>query len=250
MKYRQSTLTGLITRCTKYKEADLIFTLISEEQGLTKFIARGAKKPKSKFSGHIESLNYVNIYYKPSKGINSITQVESINSFLDLKKTYDLVIKAQYLMELSEVLSMENEKNPFLMKALLGTLAQLSNSKIPDLHIGIFEFEVLNYQGFGMNVFKCLNCRDPLLKLSHFFSSTLGGFLCNKCLSENIDNGELIKVSIQEQVILRNIARKNYRALIENTVSDNDISSIRALLQKSIKDIMDVQLKTSKFQNN
>jgi len=147
-------------------------------------------------------------------------------------------------------LSMENEKNPFLMKALLGTLTQLSNSKIPDLHIGIFEFEVLNYQGFGMNVFKCLNCRDPLLKLSHFFSSTLGGFLCNKCLSENIDNGELIKVSIQEQVILRNIARKNYRALIENTVSDNDISSIRALLQKSIKDIMDVQLKTSKFQNN
>ena len=34
---------GLISRCTNYKDSDIIFTLMSEDDGLQNFIARGAK---------------------------------------------------------------------------------------------------------------------------------------------------------------------------------------------------------------
>ena len=72
MKTPNKHLKGIITRCTNYKESDRIFTLISDD-GIMKFIARGAKKPSSKLSGHIEPLNYVALYYRPSKSLNSVS---------------------------------------------------------------------------------------------------------------------------------------------------------------------------------
>ena len=45
MKSTSKHIKGIITRCTNYKEADRIFTLISDS-GIMNFIARGAKKPK------------------------------------------------------------------------------------------------------------------------------------------------------------------------------------------------------------
>ena len=45
------------------KDSDIIFTLMSEDDGIQNFIARGAKKPTSKLSGHIEPINFVEIYY-------------------------------------------------------------------------------------------------------------------------------------------------------------------------------------------
>ena len=150
MKQKQISSMGLITRCTNYKESDRIFTLISEEEGLMKFIARGAKKPKSKLSGHIEPLNYINVFYRKGAGLNAVSQVESLNSFLDIKKNYDLILEAQYLMELAENLSVEGEGNTFLFKGLISTLSNIASETNKDIQVMIFEFEILRQQGFGM----------------------------------------------------------------------------------------------------
>ena len=248
MKQQQISSKGLITRCTNYKESDRIFTLISEEEGLMKFIARGAKKPKSKLSGHIEPLNYVNIFYRKGAGLNAVSQVESLNSFLDIKKKYDLILDAQYLMELAENLSVEGEGNTFLFKGLINTLSNIASETNKDIQVMIFEFEILRQQGFGIQVFDCINCNKSLSKSDHFFSSFMGGFLCDACLPANLSGGELNKVSISNQLLFRNIARKNYTSILKTSIPEVDILSVRKLLQKSIRDLMGVQLKTVNFQ--
>ena len=248
MKQKQISSKGLITRCTNYKESDRIFTLISEEHGLMKFIARGAKKPKSKLSGHIEPLNYINVFYRKGVGLSAVSQVESLNSFLDIKKNYDLILEAQYLMELAENLSVEGEANSFLFKSLINTLSNITSSANTDIQIMIFEFEILKQQGFGIQVFDCINCNKLLSRSDHFFSSFMGGFLCDKCLAANLSGGELKRVSISNQLLLRNISRKNYTSILNADISEVDISDIRKLLQNSIRDLMGVQLKTVNFQ--
>ena len=248
MKQVQISCKGLITRCTNYKESDRIFTLISEEQGLMKFIARGAKKPKSKLSGHIEPLNYINIFYRKGLGLNTVSQVESLNSFLNIKKNYDLILEAQYLMELAENLSVEGEGNAFLFKGLINTLSNIALETNTDIQVMIFEFEILKQQGFGIQVFDCINCNTPLSKSDHFFSSYMGGFLCEACIPANLGGRELNRVSISNQVLFRNIARKNYTSILKTNIPEVDILSVRKLLQKSIRDLMGVQLKTVNFQ--
>ncbi|MEC7880743.1 MAG: DNA repair protein RecO [Chloroflexota bacterium] len=246
MKSISRQAKGIITRCTNYKEADRIFTLISDN-GIMKFIARGAKKPSSKLSGHIEPLNYVMLYYRPSKSLNSVSQVESISSFLEIKKEYNLILRAQYMMELSESLSSENEDNSYILSLLISTLSNIHNSKMPDLDILIFEFELLKYQGFGIRLFDCTNCNKKLERSDHYFSSKAGGFYCGGCFESKEIHYESIKVTIEQQLILRTISRKKYKGLINLNLAEKEINNCRKLIQKSIRDIIGVQLKTVKF---
>ena len=92
MKGKGSYTKGLISRCTNYKDSDIIFTLLSEQKGVQNFIARGAKKPASRLSGHIEPVNFVEIYYSSKSNLPSVSQIQSIDSFLkiksDLEKMY------------------------------------------------------------------------------------------------------------------------------------------------------------------
>lgn len=246
MKSTSKHIKGIITRCTNYKEADRIFTLISDS-GIMNFIARGAKKPKSKLSGHIEPLNYVNLYYRPSKSLNSVSQVESINSFLEIKKEYNLILKAQYMMELSESLSSENEDNSYILSLLIKTLSNIHNSKIPNLDILIYEFEILKYQGFGIRLFDCTNCNKKLERAEHYFSSKAGGFYCGNCFDSKEIHYECIRVSIEQQLLLRTISRKKYMELANLDLREKEIDTCRKLIQNSVRDVIGVQLKTVNF---
>ena len=246
MKTPNKHLKGIITRCTNYKESDRIFTLISDD-GIMKFIARGAKKPSSKLSGHIEPLNYVALYYRPSKSLNSVSQVESIHSFLEIKKEYNLILKAQYMMELAESLFSENDDNSSILSLLINTLRNIHNSKIPTLDILIFEFELLKHQGFGISIFNCTNCDKELERSDHYFSSNVGGFCCTTCFESKRLLDQSIKVTVGQQLILRTIARKNYKDLISLNLSEKEINNCRKLIQNSIRDIIGLQLKTVKF---
>ena len=246
MKAPNKHLKGIITRCTNYKESDRIFTLISDD-GIMKFIARGAKKPSSKLSGHIEPLNYIALYYRPSKSLNSVSQVESIHSFLEIKKEYNLILKAQYMMELAESLSSENDGNSSILNLLLSALKNIHISKIPTLDILIFEFEILKLQGFGISLFNCTNCNKELERAEHYFSSNVGGFYCARCFESKSLFSESVKVTIDQQLILRTISRKNYKDLINFNLSEKEIDNCRKLIRDSIRDIIGVQLKTVKF---
>ncbi|MBM01495.1 MAG: DNA repair protein RecO [Chloroflexi bacterium] len=246
MKGPNKHLKGIITRCTNYKESDRIFTLISDD-GIMKFIARGAKKPSSKLSGHIEPLNYIALYYRPSKSLNSVSQVESIHSFLEIKKEYNLILKAQYMMELAESLSSENDGNSSILNLLLSALKNIHISKIPTLDILIFEFEILKLQGFGISLFNCTNCNKELERAEHYFSSNVGGFYCARCFESKSLFSESVKVTIDQQLILRTISRKNYKDLINFNLSEKEIDNCRKLIRDSIRDIIGVQLKTVKF---
>ena len=61
MKSKGNYTKGLISRCTNYKESDIIFTLLSEEKGIQKFLANEANgQIKIPIDSRLESLNVSN----------------------------------------------------------------------------------------------------------------------------------------------------------------------------------------------
>ena len=73
------------------------------------------------------------------------------------------------------------------------------------------------------------------------------GFYCKNCLGEANSNEELIKLSIESQVIFRSIERKNYAAISQLNLDNISTKSLSEILKKSISNVLGVQLKTSRF---
>ena len=126
MKSKGNYTKGLISRCTNYKESDIIFTLLSEEKGIQNFIARGAKKPSSRPSGHIEPINYVEIYYSSNSSLAPVSQIQPINSFIKIKSEW--LIKNSGLNLIEEYLT----KNQIFEESILRPKALRKKSKMTD----------------------------------------------------------------------------------------------------------------------
>ena len=247
MKSKGNYTKGLISRCTNYKESDIIFTLLSEEKGIQNFIAKGAKKPSSRLSGHIEPINYVEIYYSSNSSLAPVSQIQPINSFIKIKSNYNLLMKSQYLVELSEKFFSDETNNKPQLDRLVKTIEELINTSYPELVILVYEYELLKSHGFGLNIFECINCSKTLIKESHYFSISNSGFYCRDCLSEANSNEELIRFSIESQVVLRSIERRNYATISQLGLDNISIKKLSEILKKSISNVLGVQLKTSRF---
>ena len=247
MKSKGNYTKGLISRCTNYKESDIIFTLLSEENGVQNFIGRGAKKPSSRLSGHIEPINYVEIYYSSNSSLAPVSQIQPINSFIKVKSDYNLLMKSQYLVELSEKFFSDETNNKSQLDRLIKTIDELTNTSHPELVILVYEYELLKSHGFGLSIFDCINCSETLNKESHYFSINSSGFYCKNCLGEANSSEELIKFSIESQVVFRSIERRNYAAISQLDLDNISIKSLSEILKKSISNVLGVQLKTSRF---
>ena len=247
MKSKGNYTKGLISRCTNYKDSDIIFTLLSEEKGVQNFIARGAKKPASRLSGHIEPINYVEIYYSSNSSLPPVSQIQPINSFIKIKSDYSLLMKSQYLVELSEKFFSDETNNKSQLDRLVKTIEELINTSHPELVILVYEYELLKSHGFGLSIFECIHCSKTLNKESHYFSISGSGFYCKDCLGEANSNEELIKFSIENQVVLRSIERRNYATISQLDLDNISIKRLSEILKKSISNVLGVQLKTSRF---
>ena len=247
MKSKGNYTKGLISRCTNYKESDIIFTLLSEEKGIQNFIAKGAKKPSSRLSGHIEPINYVEIYYSSNSSLARVSQIQPINSFIKIKSNYNLLMKSQYLVELSEKFFSDEANNKPQLDRLVKTIEELISTNYPELVILVYEYELLKSHGFGLSIFECINCSKKLNKESHYFSINNSGFYCKDCLSEANSNEELINFSIESQIVFRSIERRNYATISQLDLDNISIKSLSEILKKSISNVLGVQLKTSRF---
>ena len=247
MEKKGNYTKGLISRCTNYKDSDIIFTLLSEEKGVQNFIARGAKKPTSKLSGHIEPVSFVEIYYSSKSNLPTVSQIQSIDSFLKIKSDYNLLMQSQYLVELSEKFFLDSSDNKPQLKRLIETIGQLSNTTHHKLIILVYEYELLKSNGFGLRVFDCLNCSKNLKKSSNYFSCINNGFYCQNCLKEASPNEDLIKFSVEDQIVFRSIERKDYNNISTFDISDMLLKKLSDCLKKSISNILGVQLKSSRF---
>ena len=77
---------------------------------------------------------------------------------MKIKSNYDLLLRAQYLVELSEKFFSEEANNNPQLEILIETINQLSKTDHPDLVILVYEFELLKSHGFGLRIFECLHC--------------------------------------------------------------------------------------------
>lgn len=143
----------IVLKVIDFQESSKILTVLSEEHGKIALIAKGAKKPKSKLSGILETGAVLDVvyYYKQSRGVQTLSEASiyySDHSFrTDLEKTAILYATLELIGQVVH----EHEVNEPVFDFVLTFIKWLGNSEetYPSLFAYV-QIRLADIIGFGL----------------------------------------------------------------------------------------------------
>ena len=116
---------AVVLRTLDYSETSLIVQLFTRQHGRIAVLAKGARRPKSKFGATLQPMAYVQVvyYYKESRGMQTLTEAAYVQRFPHLTTDLGRLTVGLRLVELAHALLEEGEQNAPALGLLLQALA-------------------------------------------------------------------------------------------------------------------------------
>lgn len=124
------TSEGIILARRNFAEADRIIDIYSKDNGKLSLIAKGVRKPGSRKRGHLEIFSRINFQVVTGKGMGILTEVETIDSCKEVRKSIKRISLAYYFMEVVEKITHEGGENVELYDFLLLSMEKLKKEKL------------------------------------------------------------------------------------------------------------------------
>ncbi len=172
---------AIVLRQRKLGDADKILTLYSAVHGKVDAVAKGVRKTKSRFAGHVEPLTQATFLLARGKSMDVVTQVETVESFQELRDDLDRLSRALYCAELLDRFTELHAENFSLYRLLLDTLRRLVNQDDIDTPVRYYETALLDAMGYRPELDECVTCRTKLKAELNFWSAGAGGAVCPNC---------------------------------------------------------------------
>ena len=96
------TTRALVLREVKYKEADKILTILTEDEGKMTVKARGALRKSCRYGAAAQALSFSEMTLFGNAGKWSINEAETIEQFLPLRADIELLALGSYFVEVLE----------------------------------------------------------------------------------------------------------------------------------------------------
>jgi DNA repair protein RecO (recombination protein O) len=170
---------ALILRSYPLREADLLVTLFTRQEGKVRGVARAAKKSKRRFGGALEPLTYVRAYYedRERQELSRLDSCEVIESPLATEVSYPRAVALGHLAELLDELLPDREANDAVFRL---TLAVLSSLRGPEIWMAVtyFDLWLTRLMGFMPELTECIVCGRPLNGSRAYFHALADGLMC------------------------------------------------------------------------
>jgi DNA repair protein RecO (recombination protein O) len=120
-------------RTYPYREADLIVSFLTRDQGRLRGIARSARRQKNSFGSGLERLSLVQMHYYQKENVELVrlNSCDLVQSQFSLASDYPSGVALDYIAELSEQLLPSHEPNEKFFR-LLGSVLDHLRSTAPD----------------------------------------------------------------------------------------------------------------------
>jgi len=135
-------------KCSNTGEADKIITLFSKGLGKIRAIAKGARRPTSKFGGRLEIFTYNHVQLATARNLDIMSQCETIESFYKLRESKEKLNSGFYLVKLVDIITEDRQKNDDIFDLLLSALYAMQSSDDPNLLARAFEVKLSKIEGF------------------------------------------------------------------------------------------------------
>ena len=172
---------GVVLRTIRLGEADRIVTLMTEQHGKVRAVAKGVRRTKSKFGSRVEPLSHVALLgWQGRSDLDIINQVEVIDTFRPVREDLDRMAAAMSMLEVVDQIGQERHGNPRLYEMLVGALAALADRNSPMVAPAFF-LKVLSLEGSAPVLEVCVSCGEEDSAQLVAFDLTEGGVLCRSC---------------------------------------------------------------------
>jgi len=177
MLYRDQ---GVVLRSIKLGETDRIVTILGQGTGKVRGVAKGVRKPGSRFGARLEPTTHVAFQCYRGRGeLDVVTQVETIDANRALREHYGCLTHAVSMLEATDQVAQEREPNPALYRMLVGALRTLGETPTPLVSAAFF-WKLLSLEGFHPMLDACARCGDETGPFPAFDLDE-GGVLCGTC---------------------------------------------------------------------
>jgi DNA repair protein RecO (recombination protein O) len=140
---------AILLRKTKLTETSLIITWLSEAHGRLKTVAKGARQPKSRFSGVLDLFFECEIQFVRSQKseLHTLREVVLNEPHEGLRLDYTRVALAAYFVELIELVTEPDHPSPELFDLLKRGLGFLNKQAAATRALLHFEAELVRLLG-------------------------------------------------------------------------------------------------------
>jgi DNA repair protein RecO (recombination protein O) len=116
-----------ILRTYPFREADLIVSFFTRDEGKLRGVARRARKPKSPFGSGLERLSRVHMAYwqRENADLVNLSGCELIESQFDMGSDYNRGIALDFMTETAEHMLPAHEPNEKFFRLMIAVLAHL-----------------------------------------------------------------------------------------------------------------------------
>lgn len=150
---------GIVLRTYKLGEADRILHILSPNRGKLRAVAKGVRRPGSRFGGRLEPYGHVSLQLYEGRSLDTITQVELLEPHEGLRTDWVASACAATMAEACDHLAQEGERATgmfLLLKDAFGVLA--SGPERPAAVLDAFLMRVAILEGFRPSMDACITC--------------------------------------------------------------------------------------------
>jgi DNA repair protein RecO (recombination protein O) len=199
---------AIVLRTYPMREADLLVTLFTRNEGKVRGVARAAKKSKRRFGGALEPLTYVRAYYedRERQELARLDSCEVIESPLATEVTYARAVALGHIAELLDELLPDREANDAVFRLTVSVLEAVRGEKVW-MPVTYFELWLTRLMGFLPELTECIICGTALNGSRAFFHVLADGLMC-------VDDKRLASSEISGDS--RAVAAQMFRAPVES----------------------------------
>ena len=170
---------GIILRTMRLGEADRIVTVFTQGSGKVRAVAKGVRKTKSKFGGRLEPFTHVDLLLYRGRELDIVTQCETLTSFRGIREDYLRFAAGEAILEATDRVAEDRERNVRQFMLLLGALRALSAGDEPASVVDAYLLRTASLAGFRPHLRACASCGRP--GPHERFSVAQGGLVCETC---------------------------------------------------------------------
>jgi len=166
---------GIIIKRINLGEADRILTILTEDRGKIRVVAKGVRKPKAKLSGFLELFRYNEYLLAEGRNLDLVAGAYTIDNLVGVGQSLHSVGVAYYIAEIVDKLIEETQESSQAFGIVYQSLKAISQSGDLDAIKSWFELNLLTSLGFKPELGRCVECRAEVS--GAWFSFELGGVL-------------------------------------------------------------------------
>ena len=203
---RQFRTQAIILSRRDFGESDRLLTLFTPEHGKIRAIAKGARKPHAKVSGHVELFARSDVMIHRGRNLDILSQAEMIEPYLGLREDLRRGAYANYAAELLDRFTADEDINQAALFTLLHeSLQRIADAADPRLAIRFYELHLLDLVGFRPELMECVVNRGELLPQPQFFSNEEGGVVSRDAAA--LTGSALVSLDFDTLKLLRHLQR-------------------------------------------